>query len=197
MRSSLSLRGRVHWHYIDTTGQVRRALRFSKSLLDVGGSDGAKWSPVWDELGLDVNVIDRNLPSLQQCQSPWKGIVASGASLPFRRASFDAVVALDVIEHLPKEPAYSLIEEMERVAAQTVIISTPYGFLPQPPASDNPYQEHISSWLPEEFEQRGYAVVGVAARVMGIGPVPAIRLLEKQTEEGREATGIGFLRCSG
>ncbi len=41
-----------------------------------------------------------------------------------------------------------------------MIIFTPCGFLAQPATTDNPYQEHVSGWLPDEFRQRGYVVRG-------------------------------------
>lgn len=73
----------------------------------------------------------------------------------------DAVVAMDLIEHLPKEKGYELLDAMERTARKTVILFTPNGFLPQPPAPDNPFQEHLSGWSYAEMRERGYEVQGV------------------------------------
>lgn len=161
--NSLSFRQRLNWHYVDTLGQVRRALQRSTTMLDVGAGDGSQWGAVWEALKLDTTMVDRNSPStVRHHQGRWKSVLAEATSLPFRDGSFDAVVALNVIEHMPKEAGFVFIDELERVAARTVVIITPCGFLPQPPAADNPYQEHVSGWLSQEFKERGYTVIGIA-----------------------------------
>ena len=74
--------------------------------------------------------------------------------------SYDAVIALDLIEHLTKESGFNLLEILEKIAIKKVIVFTPNGFLRQKPFDDNPWQEHLSGWEIEEFEQLGYSVVG-------------------------------------
>lgn len=71
---------------------------------------------------------------------------------------FDACVALDLIEHLPKEDGWRLLDAMERVATRKVIVFTPNGFLPQ--RGHNDLQEHLSGWVPAELRNRGYRVIG-------------------------------------
>jgi hypothetical protein len=79
----------------------------------------------------------------------------------FGPGEFDAVVALDVIEHLSREEGERLLLSVERIAARRVLVFTPNGFLPQPPSDDNPHQEHRSGWTLHDFVSRGYRVVGV------------------------------------
>ena len=79
----------------------------------------------------------------------------------FPADSFDCVVALDVIEHLPKEDGYAFLSELERIARQRVVLFTPNGFLAQAPYDDNPFQEHLSGWEVEELIARGFEVLGV------------------------------------
>src|SRR3989475_10129817 len=50
---------------------------------------------------------------------------ASGIQLPFRDASLDAVVAVDVLEHLPKDCRPSLVRETLRVARGLVLLACP------------------------------------------------------------------------
>jgi Methyltransferase domain len=87
-------------------------------------------------------------------------IEADVRRVEFRERSIDAVLALEVVEHLPKQDGWALIERMERWARRKVIISTPNGFVPQRPDDKNVHQEHLSGWLPEEFTARGYRVCG-------------------------------------
>lgn len=79
----------------------------------------------------------------------------------FKRKSFDAVIALDVIEHSPKEDSYKLIEEMEKIARKKVIILTPNGFYAQDGYDSNPYQIHKSGWTSRDLQKLGYKVYGL------------------------------------
>lgn len=79
----------------------------------------------------------------------------------FAKNSFDAVIALDLIEHLSKKDGKKLINKMEDIAKKKVIVFTPNGFLPQAPYEGNPFQEHLSGWTVEEMKKRGYKVKGV------------------------------------
>jgi 2-polyprenyl-3-methyl-5-hydroxy-6-metoxy-1,4-benzoquinol methylase len=73
---------------------------------------------------------------------------------------FDACVALDLIEHLPKDQGYILLNTLEKIAQTRVVISTPNGFLPQK-SKDGDLQEHLSGWTASDFRQRGYRVFGM------------------------------------
>jgi hypothetical protein len=79
----------------------------------------------------------------------------------FGPASFDCVVALDLIEHLEKADGLRLLEAMERVARRRVIVFTPNGFVPQAGYDDNPYQAHRSGWTVNEMRGLGYRSWGV------------------------------------
>lgn len=78
----------------------------------------------------------------------------------FKRKSFDAVVALDVIEHLPKNDGIKLLKMMENLARKKVILLTPNGFVEQHD-KNNPLQQHLSGWSVEDFEKMGYQVSGI------------------------------------
>jgi hypothetical protein len=76
---------------------------------------------------------------------------------PARR--FDACVALDLIEHLPKEDGWRLLADLEQLAARRIVIFTPSGFLPQKGHDD--LQEHQSGWSADEMRRAGYRVIGM------------------------------------
>ncbi len=78
----------------------------------------------------------------------------------FKPGQFDTVLALDVIEHLPKEEGLKMMRSMEKIARRKVIFFTPSGFLPQTSYHDNALQEHLSGWEPAEMEGYGYQVMG-------------------------------------
>jgi SAM-dependent methyltransferase len=78
--------------------------------------------------------------------------------LPFKPKSFDITICIEVIEHLDKKEGLELIKRMEEMARRQVIITTPWGYYPLDERHDNPYLNHISGWLPEDFERMGYRV---------------------------------------
>lgn len=79
----------------------------------------------------------------------------------FQPGQFDACMALDVIEHLPKPDGIKLLEAMEKIARRTVVIFTPNGFLPQRRLAPDDLEEHLSGWEVAEMKLRGYKVSGM------------------------------------
>lgn len=77
----------------------------------------------------------------------------------FKKNSFDAVIALDLIEHLKKKDGFRLLAMMEKIAAKRVVVLTPNGFIPQHNEA-NDLQEHLSGWSVKDFRSRGYVVLG-------------------------------------
>jgi len=79
----------------------------------------------------------------------------------FKLKSFDAVLCLEVLEHLTKEEGYELIKKMERWARKKIIITTPNEYLRRDGYDNNPLQEHKSGWSVEELEMFGFKVFGM------------------------------------
>lgn len=77
----------------------------------------------------------------------------------FKKNSFDAVVALDVIEHLEKKDGYKLLKLMEHLASKKVVLLTPNGFVNQT-GEGNGLQEHLSGWSVSDFKKLGYKIFG-------------------------------------
>jgi SAM-dependent methyltransferase len=79
----------------------------------------------------------------------------------FKPGQFDACIAMDVIEHLPKADGLKLMRDMELIAKKKVVFFTPNGFLPQRQAADSDLQAHFSGWEAEEMKGYGYHVRGM------------------------------------
>lgn len=88
-------------------------------------------------------------------------IKADIRKIEFKPKSFDAVVALDVLEHLTAEEGLALILKMEKWAKKKIIVFTPNGYVWQDGFDNNPLQEHKSGWGVEELERLGFKVFGV------------------------------------
>lgn len=76
--------------------------------------------------------------------------------------AFEAVVAMDLLEHLGAMPASILVGEMSRVASKLAVVWTTLGMIEQGPydvdGRSNPYEQH--NWGPTRnfFEGHGWQV---------------------------------------
>jgi hypothetical protein len=140
--------------------ELRRTLRNCRSVLDVGCGNLSPLRTLRVETLVGVEGFE---PARQEAQTNAThdeillGDVRQVRSLLGERR-FDACVALDLIEHLPKESGWKLLSDLEHLATRRVVIFTPNGFLPQRGHGD--LQEHLSGWTPEELRGRGYQVIG-------------------------------------
>src|SRR3989344_7402140 len=92
---------------------VARNIGKTKSVLDVGGSfkEFSRFTKgVW----------------FKSCDVTGGDIVASGMSLPFKKESFETVVSIDTLEHIPPEMRMVFIKELVRVASLEGLIVAPY-----------------------------------------------------------------------
>ena len=88
---------------------------------------------------------------------------------------FDACIAVDVIEHLPKKEGLQFAKDLERIASKRVVLLTPSGFLPQGHAEQDDLQAHHSGWEPEEMRGMGYKVIGLLGPKAWRGEYHALR----------------------
>ena len=166
----------------ETGAALARALREAlgpapESVLDVGcGDQGALVRRIPDlpfTVGVDLVLPpdDADFPT----HSEYQKLDVRTLSGHFEQASFECVVALDLIEHLTREEGAALLVAMERIATKRVIVFTPNGFLRQEPTQANPLQEHISGWTVEDLTSRGYSVTGINGWRPLRGPYAEIR----------------------
>ena len=91
----------------------------------------------------------------------YSAIVQSDALSYLRKCSnrqFDVIMALDIIEHLPKPESAELLVEMERVAKKVIVVVTPNGYWPALLAGDG--MAHLCGWFYSEMISRGYIIRG-------------------------------------
>ncbi len=88
-------------------------------------------------------------------------IMADITRLELTSKSFDAVLALDVLEHLTKADGRNLIENIEEIGSKRVMLVTPNGFLYQRECDENVFQAHQSGWCVKDFRSMGYEVKGI------------------------------------
>ncbi len=106
------------------------------NVIDIGCDIGVL-EPYYEKKSKSLVLFDLDLFSLRCARSFNKSIVnktsfLSGdiSKLPFKTGSFDTVIALEVIEHLPKETHRAILDGIIRILKKgaTIYISTPNSF---------------------------------------------------------------------
>lgn len=82
--------------------------------------------------------------------------------LKFEENSFDAVLMIDIIEHMEKDKAKELIVKATKWAKKKVIVSTPNGFVQQAELDGNPLQKHLCGFTPDDLNSMGFKCKGMA-----------------------------------
>jgi SAM-dependent methyltransferase len=141
---------------------LRRELGDCNSVLDLGcGSDSPiKYCNVYQSVGVDgfpSSVKDSKNKRIHN-----QYVLSDLRNLNFKPTSFDAVILIEVIEHLPKKEGILLLEKVETWARKKVIVSSPNNYFAQPDINGNPYFRHISGWTIEKMRARGYKAHGMA-----------------------------------
>jgi SAM-dependent methyltransferase len=116
------------WHpevalrYLPIVSEIKMIAKNTK-VLDVG-SGGLGIAPYLKQkvVGLDKDFH----PPYHKLLNKIKG---NALRLPFKDRSFDVVITVDMLEHLPKSDRQKAISEMIRVAEKYVIIAVPCGKL--------------------------------------------------------------------
>lgn len=151
----------IYYHF---HSQVNKALEGCESILDLGCGTSNSSSASATKKRYSVGV-DAYLPSIEESKKnkthdEYHHMNVLDIGSVFKEGQFDAVIALDLIEHLEKEDGEKLLEMMEYIAKKKVIIFTPNGYLPQGEYYNNPWQLHRSGWTANEMKKRGYGVTG-------------------------------------
>lgn len=122
--------------YLSDSAELKRfaacadGLPTVNSLLDVGTGNGAF---LWflenkqpQRAAIQLTGLERSQMAIQHavCKAPIQ--TGNADELPFPDQAFDAVSALEVIEHLPYEVYERSLDELQRVAKQYILLSVPY-----------------------------------------------------------------------
>lgn len=115
----------LHERYALARAVVERLAPSARSLLDVGGTMGGDsghlaWTGDFFP-GRDTTVVDARWADL-----PRHLRVEPGRPLPFADRSFEVVLAMDVLEHVPPAARASWIEEAYRVADGLLVVANPF-----------------------------------------------------------------------
>jgi ubiquinone/menaquinone biosynthesis C-methylase UbiE len=133
-----------------------------KDILEIGCGTGRHMSYLrkWlreDSLTVGLDIWPLYLKLSKQNRIHDELILGDACHLPFKEKSFDLVLALDLLEHIPKEKGIELLNDVEKVARKRLVLSLPIGWHPSH-HQGNPYDEHVSAWTVKELRDRGYQI---------------------------------------
>jgi hypothetical protein len=146
------------------------------TLLDVGsGSHGVSTllPHTWEVTVLDADFRDYGAADGGAPRGV-RAVVGDVRALPFADETFDVVVALDLLEHVPAAARERAIGEICRVARQRALIACPAG--PAALAADRRIADRLTrrgrklpGWLEEHLERGFPDVEALLAAVSGFG----------------------------
>jgi SAM-dependent methyltransferase len=160
---TLSLYKQKRTSSIMTFLALRQALVGCENILDVGCGTGYTIRELGVPRSTGLDAYAPYIEKARQLHTHDELVLGDVRELrqKFSPKSFDACIALDVIEHLQKPDGFKLMTEMEQIARKKVVLLTPSGFLPQGNTDTDDYQRHYSGWDPAEMESHGYKVYGL------------------------------------
>jgi SAM-dependent methyltransferase len=143
------------------TEYLKKELQGCKSVLDLGCGYNSPIQYCKIPFSVGVELFEPYLKESKRKRIHNRYIKADIKKIDFEPKSFDAVIAIEVLEHLEKEEGQKLIANMEKWARKKIIISTPNGYLYQTEVDGNPLQEYKSGWSVEELKNLGFKVRGL------------------------------------
>lgn len=175
----------------------------ARTVLDVGCGPGVAGRALAGS-GRTVFSLDASRAALGD--GPPRPVCGSATDLPFPDRSFDAVVSLEMLEHLPAATLYPVAREMERTARRWILLGVPdrENLLRNQlrcPACGHRF--HRSGHL-NRFDRRGIAALFprgrlVATRICGPPvrdyPRPLLRLRHGLARRFSEMSGAPGDRC--
>ncbi len=146
-----------------TVYNLKRDLKDCRSVLDLGcGKDSPIQYCKSIEYSMGVEAFEPSLETSKLRKIHSEYITDNILNVDFEKDSFDAVIIIEVIEHLDKNDALNLIERANKWAKKRVIITTPNGFLSQNVYDSNVLQNHLSGFNVKELKDLSFKVYGSA-----------------------------------
>jgi len=140
---------------------LKRDLSGCDSVLDLGCGHHSPFQRCGKPFSVGVELSE---PVLQESRR--KGIHSEYIrgdirNLEFRSRSFDAVIALDVLQDLTKRDGEELLKKMARWARQKVIVTTPNGSAAHGDKGPSLVGEPTSGWGAKDLRAAGFEVRGI------------------------------------
>jgi SAM-dependent methyltransferase len=151
------------WLFHTTIHCLKRELKDCESVLDLGCGPSSPLQYCKNiKYSVGVEPFDPYFKKTRKRAIHTHYLAKKIEDLNFPERSFDAIILIEVVEHLPKQAGLEIIKKAEKWAKKKVIVSTPNDFLEQPVYDDNVFQKHLSGWSKENMEKLGFYCKGLA-----------------------------------
>lgn len=143
---------------------LAKELNYCDSVLDLGCGHNSPLSilPISSRYTVGVDLFKFCILESRKNDTHYGYILGDLRDLGIRNKSFDAIIMLNVLEHLEKKDGQKLLTDIEKIAKKKIIISVPHGLQIQESYAGNPYQKHRSAWFIQDFKDQGYLVKGIS-----------------------------------
>lgn len=137
-----------------------------RSFIDVGCGFG-RWGLLIRKISMPIYLVGIDiwkpyLVQLKRKQIYDDLILADAAHLPIKTKAVDVIVAFEIIEHLSMSKGVSFLKQLENVAKEKAILSTPNFKYLQNESRGNPFEKHVFFWkaslFPKKYKIRGIGV---------------------------------------
>lgn len=145
----------------DLAGVVLFKMRL-EHVLDIGSSNRPQKLIPFPLRHVCVDPCQEALDLLPPGRFERWNMTAAEALARARTREFDAIVMLDVIEHMEKDDGIAVIEAAIALEPRVIVVFTPLGFVPQEAHGlGGEWLRHRSGWTPEDFRGRWVFIHGV------------------------------------
>lgn len=141
---------------------MKRELSECRTVLELGCGHHSPIQVCNIPFSVGVDLFEPSLLESRRIGIHSQYVISDVRRCGFKPRSFDAVIAVEVLEHLTKEEGVELLHQMVEWARRKVIITTPNGHLRQDPYGSNLLQQHQSGWGVQDLESLGFQVRGHA-----------------------------------
>jgi ubiquinone/menaquinone biosynthesis C-methylase UbiE len=142
---------------------LKRELFDCETVLDLGCGPSSPLQFCKNiKYSVGVEIFDQYLKQSKAKKIHKKYLKKNILELDFGKNSFDAVIMIEVLEHLPASLGRKIIKKAEKWAKKKIIITSPNGFINQKAVDNNPWQKHLSGWDYKKMRSMGFKCRGLA-----------------------------------
>jgi len=146
---------------------LQKELKNCQTVLDLGCGPSSPLKNIKHlKFSLGVEAFKPYLDISKKNKIHTKYLEENILNVNFPDNSFDAVILIEVIEHLSKKDGQKIIKKAFKWAKKKVILSTPNNYFQMGQVDQNPYQQHRSGWSITELKNLGFKVNGVSGLKM-------------------------------
>jgi len=162
LRDLLGLLGHAYTKFFPRTYLIiAKEIHGCDSVLDLGCGHLSPIHVLDIPFSCGVELSEHHLQESKRLDIHSHYILGDIRKVEFKPKSFDAVIALNVLEHLTKQEGIKLLEKMQQWARKKVVIKIPNTSSRHGIDTNKPLKDYKSNWDIEEFKEVGFKIHGI------------------------------------